>query len=171
MDEPRKTALDMPDLRAYVDALSIDETDALGEDGLRVHDRLAPGGYAASPAGYVAFASTGGNGVHFSIPVDRTGPVVMTVPMAFDGPNMVVGADLKDFLSFGCVYGYFGLEQLAYNKAHAMARIQAAREQSPALQALAGHFDLQPWQEVAQHLAALQRAHPLGPAPDNGTIV
>jgi len=155
--------MNIADLQAYVASLLVEEREELEDDGLRIHDCLLPGGYDSSPPGYLAFASTGGDGVHFSIPSGRAGPVVMTVPMAFDNPNVVVGSDLKDFLSLGCVYGYFGLEQLAYNEDRTINYIEATKEQSYALQQLSRHFNLRPWQAVAHHLAALKLAHPLGP--------
>ena len=156
--------MNIAELKAYVSSLSQGDREALEDDGLCLVDSPSPGGYDSSPPGYLPFAYTGGDGVHFSIPSDQAFPVVMTVSMAFDCANVVVGSDLEGFLSLGCVYGYFGLEQLAYNENRTVDYIQAANEPSLALQRLSRHFNLQPWQGVGDHLAALKLAHPLVPA-------
>jgi hypothetical protein len=155
--------MNFAELQAYVASLPVEEREALDNEGLRIHDSLSPGGYDSSPPGYLAFASTGGDGVHFSFPSNQFGPVVMTVPMAFDRPNIVVGADLKDFLSLGCMYGFFVLEQLGYNDNLTIDPMDAVKEASPALQRLSRHFGLRPWPAVGIHLAALQVAHPIDP--------
>jgi len=143
------------DLQNYVRSLSDSDRYELEDEGLRVYESPAPSGYDAAPDGYVAFASTGGDGVHFNVPVSDVGPIVMTVPMAFDGPNIVVGANIEEFLSLGCVYGYFRLEQLAYGMEGTANEIQAAKDPSAALLKLASHFDLRPWPDVAQRLDQL----------------
>jgi len=153
--------MNFADLQAYAASLPVEEREALDDEGLRIHDSLSPGGYDSSPPGYVAFASTGGDGVHFSFPSNKFGPVVMTVPMAFDRPNIVVGADLKEFLSLGCMYGFFVLQQLGYNEDLTIDPADAVREPSPALQRLSKHFDLRPWTAVVNYLAKLQVAHPI----------
>jgi hypothetical protein len=63
--------------------------------------------YDTTPRNSLTFASTGGDSVHYSVLTDagRPGPVVMTVPMNPDRPNVVVGADLRDFLALGCHSG------------------------------------------------------------------
>jgi hypothetical protein len=66
--------------------------------------------YDATPADSVMFASTGGDGVHFSA-LDSDGAVVMTVPMAFDSPNHVLGKDIPEFLALGRRTGYFHLDR------------------------------------------------------------
>jgi hypothetical protein len=79
----------------------------------------------------------------------------MTVPMAFDGSNIVVGGDIKEFLSLGCVYGYFGLEQLAYNWESTVQSIGCAHDRSSALQTLSDQFELRPWPAVGLRLREL----------------
>ncbi len=94
----------------------------LGQMGLLIHSRLANAGYWCTPTNSAAFASTGGDGVHFSFLVDRdtiteNSPVVVTVPAKFGEPefaNVVVAENLGNFLRFGLHRGYFGIEQLAY---------------------------------------------------------
>ena len=83
----------------------------LGEDGceaigLLPMPSLRHSGYSAAPENSLSFASTGGDGVHFNFlrQADQppiSWPVVMTVPMSFDRPNLVVGSDLRDFLALG----------------------------------------------------------------------
>jgi hypothetical protein len=141
--------MNIAELQAYVSSLSQGDREALEDDGLCLVDSLSPAGYDSSLSGYLPFAYTGGDGVHFSIPSDQSFPVVMTVPMAFDCPNVVVGSDL---------------EQLAYNEDRTVDYIQAANEPSSALQRLTKHFNLRPWQGVGGRLAALKLAHPLGTA-------
>lgn len=145
----------------YIAALSTEEREALDDEGLRLYDHLSESGYDSTPRGHLAFASTGGDGVHFSFPRDQPGPVVMTVPMMFDRPNIVVGSDLADFLSLGCVFGYFGLEQLAYDMDRATNDIEAAGGQCPCLYRLSRHFNLRPWRAVRDRLDALKLTYPL----------
>ncbi|TVT38148.1 hypothetical protein FNH05_24485 [Amycolatopsis rhizosphaerae] len=120
--------------------------------------------YWATPAGAITFASTGGDGVHFSfVPRGGTWPVVMTVPMAFDTPNHVVGADLREFLALGCRTGYYALERLAYGwgRGELIAALQAAGppgdglEERHLLGALVIEFGLRPWPDVGERLAEL----------------
>lgn len=93
----------------------------LGQLGLFFHDELENGGYHNTPVNTVAFASTGGDGVHFSFLVEddrvtEDSPVVITVPSGGEpeDANFIVGENLPDFLRFGLRHGYFALEQLAY---------------------------------------------------------
>jgi len=78
-------------------------------------------GYESTPANSLAFATTGGDGVHYSL-LHQGGesgdlsPVVMTVPMNFGQENMIVGSDMKEFLCLGCQVGYFFLEELTYDE-------------------------------------------------------
>lgn len=77
------------------------------------------GGYFCTPKNSLAFAQTGGNGVHFSIvnginENGHPGPIVMTVPMAIN-TNLVIAEDFNEFFSIGYYVGWFGLEQLVYD--------------------------------------------------------
>ncbi|MEV4642142.1 hypothetical protein AB0J80_32815 [Actinoplanes sp. NPDC049548] len=125
--------------------------------------------YDVTPANSIMIASTGGDGVHFSALVTGSGgsaPIVMTVPMAFDTPNHVLGSDLREFLALGRARGYFGLERLAYQweRPEAIAQLQADYEptgsrQAEMLQLLIEEFDLQPWRDVGERLDELASAH------------
>ncbi|WP_461121173.1 hypothetical protein [Saccharothrix stipae] len=139
--------------------------------GLRLDDparQVVVSDYAATPAGAVPFASTGGDGVHFSIvPVADAWPVVMTVPMAFTNPNHVVGGDVREFLALGCRTGYFNLDRLAYSwgRAELINALQTTTEPAPdpderrLLTALVAEFGLEPWHDVEARLAELQAAY------------
>jgi hypothetical protein len=82
--------------------------------------RLRHFGYVSTPKNSLAFACTGGEGVHFSFlvanaTVDDDSPVICTVPCAFGRENHIVGRNIFDFLCLGYYLGYFGLEQLGYD--------------------------------------------------------
>lgn len=150
------------DLAATVDRDPATAFEAVGLI-LQPPDQLCHGGYDATPAGALTFAGTGGDGVHFSaVGVAGGTIVVMTVPMMFDVPNVVVGRDLEDFLALGCRYGYFGLEGLAYRLEATADEIVRADAPAPAaeLALLTEHFALQPWPNVLGHLAELDRMLP-----------
>jgi hypothetical protein len=129
--------------------------------------------YHSTPTNTVRLASTGGDGVHFSLldlgdDSDAT-PVVMTVPMAFDSPNHIVGGDVREFLALGYWIGYFYLEDLAYpsEREKLIGRLQAGPatddpEETRPLRHLIDEFGLRPWPEVARRLDeldALYRPH------------
>lgn len=156
-------------LRVLLKGLKDDAQEAVGL-------LLAPSGYQtpyeATPRSALVFASTGGDGVHFSlIPNEMTAPenwpVVMTVPMQFDRPNLVVGANLPEFLGLGLKVGYFGLEQLAYDfdgMIRLLDRNQTGDESEDAmastLQAIAEAFSISPWREHRRRLQWLQQNYP-----------
>src|SRR5258705_9250050 len=73
-----------------------------------------------TPKNSIAFASTGGDGVHYCLlaveeQITEQSPVVMVVPCNSKKSQLIVGESLSDFLSLGCVIGYFFLEQLVYD--------------------------------------------------------
>ncbi len=133
--------------------------------------------YESTPANALTFAHTGGDGVHYSLldlgegPSDAS-PVVMTVPMNPDEPNVIVGRDLHDFLCLGCRTGYFALEQLTYDRSGTVAWLQApdpsqiedlwfegapSGRQRHLLDLFVRSFRLTPWDGVAEHLDNLQQ--------------
>jgi hypothetical protein len=137
--------------------------------GLQLEDpaRASRWEYTTTPADALTFASTGRNGVHFSLLRHGAGPVVMTAPMSFDSPNRVVGADLAEFLALGCRTGYRRLEALA----HGFARhelIERVRTGVPDMAGtelellghLAAEFGLQPWPDAATRLRDLAALAP-----------
>ncbi|WP_214407904.1 hypothetical protein [Pseudonocardia lacus] len=122
--------------------------------------------YTTTPADGLTFASTGRNGVHFSFVGDSAGPVVMTVPAAFDSPNRVVGGDLREFLALGCRTGYRRLEALAHGFARrdairrlgADAEVDTSEAEAELLGRLRAALDLRPWPDVGGRLAELAAA-------------
>lgn len=68
--------------------------------------------YFCTPKNAYPFSATGGGGTHFSFVspdgVDETTPVAVTSPSA-EGRSFVVGANLLEFLRFGCLRGFFGM--------------------------------------------------------------
>lgn len=133
--------------------------DGLGDFGLFVADPAEPrpGSYDDSPPDGRMFGSTGGDGVHFSVLVG-TGAVVMTAPMAFDRPNLVLGAELREFLALGCHTGYFHLDRLAYGwgRAGMIAELSSAPPpDGPPLRRLIAEFGLRPWVDVERRLDEL----------------
>ncbi len=135
--------------------------------GLGVVDPAGPprdGGYRTSPVNATMLARTGGDGVHFSLL--PTGPVVMTVPMAFDAPNHVVGGDLVEFLALGCQVGYYRLDALAYSWGRPGiittlrdARLAPGDDGAVLLGALIDEFGLRPWPDPGARLAELDARH------------
>jgi hypothetical protein len=130
--------------------------------GLRLEDPQHPAAwrYDATPPDSVTFASTGGDGVHFSAKWQAPHLlVIMTVPMQWDEPNYVVGASLREFLGLGCWHGYFDLEQVAYDRTGFLEHLHTAPRISPdeaaQLELLRNHFELRVWPEVEQRLQEL----------------
>ncbi len=86
-----------------------------GSLGLILYSRPENGGYWCTPTNTLAFAGTGGGGVHFSFLVQdgmitEKSPIVVTIPEPSDNPNFVGGESLFDFLCLGYHRGYFALE-------------------------------------------------------------
>ena len=126
--------------------------------GLLLHHEPVQWEYSSTPVNSVTFASTGGDGVHYGCVDDSGGEgfVVMTVPMGFDHPNVVVGADMVDFLRLGYHCGYFVLEQLSYVGLDWPGIDMGSGYGDDLLRALRTEFDLTPHEEPAAHLAELQ---------------
>lgn len=114
--------------------------------------------YDATPPDAITFASTGGDGVHFSASLGASSPlIVMTVPMQFDRPNVVLGQDLREFLSLGCASGYFQLEQLAYGSPTAALTPWGEAKADEQLALLRDALELSPWPSVQPRLEELQQ--------------
>jgi hypothetical protein len=132
--------------------------------GLLVEPFPAKWSYDATPPHSVTFASTGGDGVHFGVLTDagQPGPVVMTVPLNFNRPNLILGADLHDFLNLGCHFGYFALEQLVYDFEATVREIEAAPthqrdgDEAVVLGTLRERLGLRNPTHVQAHLVGLQ---------------
>lgn len=140
-------------------------------------------GYWCTPTNSFTFATTGGDGVHFgylAIPDLELefAPIVMTVPMG-DKPNLIVGANLTEFLSLGCRLGYFGLEQLVYDFPKTVAALVSSKFDPEILSVdrallakLSLEFNLEPWPDPASRLLFLQNQYlPLLELPDGEDTV
>lgn len=85
-----------------------------------VMDQTRP--YDCTPLNTRLFATTGGDGVHFSLLELSASvqPVIMTVPMNFwqtmESCNCILAENLEEFLSLGYFKGWFSLEQLFYDR-------------------------------------------------------
>ncbi len=87
--------------------------------GLILQQPPIQGYYWCTPSSAYTFASTGGDGVHYSylqapdVALDAT-PIVMTMP-ANDQLNYVLAEGIDEFLGLGFHVGWFALEQVAYS--------------------------------------------------------
>ena len=92
----------------------------LGSLGLKLDGQPDQSRYDwCTPKNCRTFASTGGNGVHFSLLLLGAGkptPAVVTNPGSGMGLSHVVGETLYEFLCLGSLRGFFALEQLQYNR-------------------------------------------------------
>lgn len=152
------------------------------EVGLFLEWPLMHSGYDwCAPMNTLQFASTGGDGVHFSLlllddVLSESSPVVMTVPMAMeDSTNFIVGGCLLDFLALGSRRGYFNLEQLAYQHDWLLNELkdvdfseEISDEARKLLTSIADTFDLRPWGgQVAERLDWLNKKYfPMLALPD-----
>ena len=145
-------------LRAWVEG-GKDPFQLMESIGLLLHDRLDRAGYTCTPANAMTFASTGGDGVHFSLldvgdGIGEDSPVVMTVPMASE-PNRIAGENLRDFLSLGIRTGYFTLENLAYDREWPTTIEAAVGAVNAEFSGLVVELGLVPWVNVAERLQRL----------------
>ena len=122
--------------------------------GLILPTTLEPGNYEyCSPKNGLVFASTGGDGDHYSLlvhdgVVDDKSPVVMTWPS--EACNTVVGESLYDFLCHGLYSGYFQLsfgidEPLTVESGGMKFCAHVEAQQAAILAHLAKTLDLKPW--------------------------
>lgn len=83
------------------------------------------GCYWCTPTNAVTFASTGGDGVHYSYLKDFDSsddrlPIIMTLPCA-DENNVIIAESFEEFFNLGYYVGWFSLEQLVYQEERAIA--------------------------------------------------
>ena len=90
-------------------------------------------------------------------------PIVMTVPMNFDLPNVIVGGSLEEFLSLGCRTGYFSLEQIVYDPKNTILELQTGEyypdmteEEIKLLTLISDEFGSKPWQNPEERLEQLR---------------
>ncbi len=160
-----------------------------GPLGLILHPRLKRCGYWCDPTNCLTFASTGGDGVHFSFvvrdgKVTEKSPVVITVPVGFDHPNLIGGESLFDFLCLGYHRGYFALETAsadAFFQAYASSEWQPTEnwhyavgygvdeQQRRLLNFLIAKLGLRPWKDLKRKFERLQKLYiPLLEMPEGG---
>lgn len=159
--------------------------------GLWFDHSLRNAGYLTTPLNSSTFANTGGDGVHYGLlhvegEVKDNCPVVMTVPMA--GEDVIVGADLHEFLCLGCELGYFPLEQLVYDRDGMIRTLahpdevwehryrddevffrsnpdrrdemgRSLRREQDLLKLLCTEFQLKPWDCLEERLSELQEKY------------
>ena len=155
----------------------------LGSLGLILDKNLDQSRYRCTPLNCKTFASTGGEGVHFSIlPLgnrpDGQVPVVMTNPGGGNGRSWIVGENLMDFLCLGYHRGYFALEQLAYQpeftikayvdpdlvsddpKSDGSCGFRASVGERQILEFLIRKFELRPWTQVDRFQSLQEKYKP-----------
>ena len=94
--------------------------------------------------------------------MDAKSPVVVTIPMAFDEPNYIVGESLYDFLCLGCRHGYASIANLHLNLDESLDYFTVAPDdwfddRAPGiLGLLANELALKPWRDVHTHFHDLQ---------------
>lgn len=139
----------------------------LGAVGLFLNDPPKNAGYNCTPANSLTIASLGVDGIHIgcvteSQEFDSLAPIVITIPMAFESPNFIVGETLYDFLCLGCRNGYSYLANLQTHFDDTMAYYQEFDEDvfddrvPEMLDTLSAELSLEPWADVRRHFHELQ---------------
>lgn len=141
----------------------------LGAVGLFLNTPPRNFGYAATPQNSITFAHLGVDGIHVGVltandTIDPESPVVLTIPMAFEQQNFIVGENLHDFLSLGCRGGFAHLANLHLLLDDTLAYYQNPEyevfdERFPAILALmTDELQLRPWLDVRAHFCDLQES-------------
>lgn len=141
--------------------------EGLGAIGLFLHAPPKNAGYRSTPANSITFAGIGVDGIHFGSVtdgdvIDPMSPVVMTIPMAFEASNYIVGQTLYDFLCLGCRHGYSNLGNLHLNfeatiEYYQNPPVDFYDERSPdILQTMVDELALVSWQDVRGHFLDLK---------------
>lgn len=126
---------------------------------------------AVTPRNTIAFAMTGGNGIHFSLVTSRgrvteASPVVVTYPRnqgtEFD-TNYLLGDDLREFLSLACRCGYDILEDLPHTWDEVVEDLAEPdpemdfEDTALQLATFRRELGLDQWRDVGTRLAELQK--------------
>lgn len=139
----------------------------LGAVGLFLDDPPKNAGYHSTPINSVTFAGTRVDGVHFGsvtddLQVSPESPIVLTIPMALDAPNYIVGESLYDFLCLGCEHGFTELSNLHLNFDWTMDYYRNPvtnyyDQRTPEiLRLLTNELSLKSWSDVRRHFSDLQ---------------
>ncbi len=147
--------------------------------GLILIKPIAQEQYKSTPLNSMAFATTGGDGVHFSLieingEISDHSPIVMTVPMNFGNENLIVGSNFNDFLCLGCEVSFFFLELLTYRDTKSetlywlshpeewvkslksdLNNIEGSDITINLLKLLRSELDLHPWDNIEEKLQSL----------------
>ena len=97
----------------------------IGFNGLYLDDSTFR--YDTTPINTHVFATTCGEGVHFSLLeiTDKIQPIIMTVPCnsgnSIKDNNIIIAENLNEFLSLGFYNGWGYLEQVCYDKEWAIS--------------------------------------------------
>lgn len=137
--------------------------------GLLLERPLERNTYEETPLNTLCFARTGGGGVHFSFLTDDgavsdESPIVLTIPMDEDH-NTIVGENLLEFLSLGCVDGYFRLEMLPGNRDELIENLMHGKRaemheyEHQLLKAIRDEFDVRPWPDIRTRLSELKQKY------------
>lgn len=130
-----------------------------------------------TPINCRVFASTGSGGTHFSFltkdaTVDESTPVIVTLPSNL-GCTVVLGESLREFLSLGCLRGFYGLEQITTtclqpyfnmrdfepNAEDARYGFESNAGKEAVLRLLRNELDLEPWSNVSERLGQLEEKY------------
>jgi len=157
----------LDELKAFRDKVALRDEHALGPIGLtHVLEELYWSGYPCSPRNSVAFASAGEDGDHYSFLVsnnriDENTPVILTWPT--EAENYIVGATLREFLSFGMHCGYFQLlDVLEFPDANCDRWVdtrQLEADEQKLLREFADEFKLEPWTNRSSRFEELQKEY------------
>ena len=139
----------------------------LGAVGLFLNDPPKNAGYRCTPTNSLTIAGLGVDGIHIGSvtennEIDPLAPIVITIPMAFESPNFIVGETLRDFLCLGCRNGYSNLANLHTHFDDTMDYYQrfddsVFDDRVPGiLDTLAAELSLEPWADVRRHFDELQ---------------
>lgn len=140
----------------------------LGAAGLFLHKCPANAGYQQTPVNSVSFAGIGVDGIHFgTISANGTlapsAPVVVTIPMALDQSNFIVGESIYDFLCLGCERGFHAIANLDINQPGSLETYASHNEADdfderiPEILALMRReLCLEPWSDVQSRFRELQ---------------
>lgn len=113
--------------------------------------------YDATPRHSCSLASTGGDGEHFSVLLgaECRGVIVLTAPMAFDRPNVVVGETVADFLGLAVVSGFSTIPNISYRGFELGSADIVAGEPDPLVLAVRDELGVEPWTDVEVRLREL----------------
>jgi hypothetical protein len=120
VDKQRRRVAKTPKVR-LPKAEPLSAHDVFDRCGLILEIPPKAGYYWCTPEKALTFATTGGDGVHYShLSSDELPPgvvpVVMTVPANFnDELNVVLAESIDEFLGLGYHVGWFALEQVVYD--------------------------------------------------------